>query len=126
MTVTPSAAASANAWSIAVRPAADHWSSDWPQLIDTTTGVRRGVHRLGDRVDEPLVGVVREVHALGGARRHRADDLDVELDLAVRGLRRGSWTRRRRRRRSPRVTERPRPEKYVFRSALACNRRRAR
>ncbi len=84
VTVTPSAAASANAWSIAVLDWADHWSSDWPQLIDTATGVGVSCTACGDRVDEPLVGVVREVHLLGGARRHPADDLDVELDLAVR------------------------------------------
>ena len=39
VTVTPSAAASANAWSIADRDWADHWSSDWPQLIETAIGV---------------------------------------------------------------------------------------
>src|ERR1700753_397975 len=39
VTLTPSAAASANAWSIAVRDCADHWSSDWPQLIETAIGV---------------------------------------------------------------------------------------
>src|SRR5262249_53866358 len=38
-TVTPSAAASAKAWSIAVRLWADHWSSDWPQLMLTAAGV---------------------------------------------------------------------------------------
>ena len=39
VTVTPSAAPSANAWSIAVRDCADHWSSDWPQLMETAIGV---------------------------------------------------------------------------------------
>src|SRR3979490_787133 len=38
-TVTPSAAASAKAWSIAVRAWAVHWSSDWPQLMLTADGV---------------------------------------------------------------------------------------
>src|ERR1700761_450119 len=39
VTVTPSAAASANAWSMAVRDCSDHWSSDWPQLIETAIGL---------------------------------------------------------------------------------------
>src|ERR1700753_1654369 len=39
VTVTPSAAASANAWSMAVRDWSDHWSSDWPQLIETAIGL---------------------------------------------------------------------------------------
>ena len=38
-TVTPSAAASARAWSKAVRAWAVQESSDWPQLILTTVGV---------------------------------------------------------------------------------------
>src|SRR5260370_622396 len=38
VTVTPSAAASANTLSIEARLCWDHWSSDWPQLIETTIG----------------------------------------------------------------------------------------
>ena len=38
-TVTPSAAASAMAWSRAVRACAVQESSDWPQLMLTTVGV---------------------------------------------------------------------------------------
>ena len=39
VTVTPSAAASANAWSSAVRAWPVQESSDWPQLMLTTVGV---------------------------------------------------------------------------------------
>ncbi len=39
VTVTPSAAASAKAWSSAVRAWAVQESSDWPQLMLTTVGV---------------------------------------------------------------------------------------
>src|SRR6201992_4164002 len=39
VTVTPSAAPSANASFMAVRDCAAHWSSDWPQLIETAIGV---------------------------------------------------------------------------------------
>ena len=36
-----------------------------------------------DRVDEPLIGVVREIHDDLRAGRDRADDLDVEHHLAI-------------------------------------------
>ena len=39
--------------------------------------------RRGDRVDEPLIGVVREVHDDLRTGRDRTDDLDVEHHLAV-------------------------------------------
>lgn len=51
---------------------------------DAQRGRRRGVvDGHGERVREPLVGVVREVHLLLRAGRQRARDLDVQQYLAV-------------------------------------------
>ncbi len=46
-------------------------------------GRRAGLRGLGDRVDEALVAVRREVHHLRRAGRGRADDVDVQRDLHV-------------------------------------------
>ena len=61
VTVTPIAAASAKAWSIAVRACAVHWSSLCPQLMLIAVGVGVACVAVGDRVEEAGVGVGREV-----------------------------------------------------------------
>ena len=45
------------------------------------------MHGRGDGVDEPLIGIRREVHKLGRAGRDSADDLNVQQDFAVSALR---------------------------------------
>ena len=87
VTVTPSAAASANAWSSAARAWPVQESSDWPQLMLTAVGVGLGVYRRGDRVHEAAVTVGREVDDLLRARCRRAGDLNVQQHLPVRALR---------------------------------------
>ena len=42
-----------------------------------------------DRIDEPLIGIRREVHGDPRRGRNAADDLDIEHDLTVRAIRAG-------------------------------------
>ena len=83
VTVTPSAAASAKAASIAVRAWPVQESSLCPQLMLIAVGVGLACTAVDDRVEETAVGVRREVDDLAAPGAERPGDLDVQQHLAV-------------------------------------------